>query len=179
MNTIQAVRGVLRDIKVWTAVGAACPSGPIAPAITWPADKPQKGLSHTANHPSRTSSTRPHYSPQQGLFYIPNIDTPAWPLRCPETRDNPLCWLNVGPVLPVVGLKPYNAEIFMLKPWRPKIFFQFEIIINVLFSSFFFIWIPNWVQAHYNYFDSFSAGIVFIRQNRKVTKVTQRPFRQK
>ena len=27
-------------------------------------------------------------------------------------------------------LKPYNAEIFLYKPWRPKGYFHFEIIIN-------------------------------------------------
>ena len=37
---------------------------------------------------------------------------------------------------------PYSAEIFLCKPWRPKGFFQFEIIINVLVSSFCFIYIP-------------------------------------
>ena len=31
---------------------------------------------------------------------------------------------------------PYNAEIFVYKPWRSKGFFQFEIIINVLVSFF-------------------------------------------
>ena len=30
----------------------------------------------------------------------------------------------------------YNAEIFLYKPWRPKEFFQYIIIINVLFCSF-------------------------------------------
>ena len=29
-----------------------------------------------------------------------------------------------------------NAEIFLNKPWRPNIFFQLKIIINVLFRSF-------------------------------------------
>ena len=33
----------------------------------------------------------------------------------------------------------HNAEIFMYKQWRPKGFFQFKIIINVLVSSFRFI----------------------------------------
>ena len=34
-------------------------------------------------------------------------------------------------------INPYNAELFLkFKPWRPKGFFQFEIIINVLVSSF-------------------------------------------
>ena len=41
-------------------------------------------------------------------------------------------------------------------------FFQFEIIINVLVSSFLVIWIPRLlVYAHYKYFSSFSAGIDF------------------
>ena len=31
---------------------------------------------------------------------------------------------------------PFDAEIPLCKPWRPKGFFQFEIIINVLVSSF-------------------------------------------
>ena len=49
---------------------------------------------------------------------------------------------------------------------------QFEIIINVLFSSFRFIWIPMlWVYGHYKYFNSFSAGTVFIRQNLTSTDV--------
>ena len=32
-----------------------------------------------------------------------------------------------------------NPEILVHKPWRPIVFFQFEIIINVLVSSFGFI----------------------------------------
>ena len=31
-------------------------------------------------------------------------------------------------------VNPYNAEIFFYIPWRPKVFFYFKIIINVLFS---------------------------------------------
>ena len=31
---------------------------------------------------------------------------------------------------------PYNAELFLLKPMRLKGFFQFEITINALVSSF-------------------------------------------
>ena len=34
---------------------------------------------------------------------------------------------------------PYNAELFLLKQWRLKDFFQIEIIINVLVMSFRFI----------------------------------------
>ena len=43
----------------------------------------------------------------------------------------------------------YSSEIFLYKPWRPKDFIQFEIVINVLVSSFRFIWIPMlWVYDH-------------------------------
>ena len=56
--------------------------------------------------------------------------------------------------------------------------FQFEIMINVLFSSFRFIWIPVlWVYGHYEYFNSFSSGIDFTRQN--VTSVDVRLWRLK
>ena len=45
-------------------------------------------------------------------------------------------------------------------------FFQIEIILNVSVSPFCFIWIPMlWVYGHYNVFNSFSAVIVFRRQN--------------
>ena len=36
-------------------------------------------------------------------------------------------------------VNPYNAELFLFEPWRLKGFFQFEIIMNVLVSSFRFI----------------------------------------
>ena len=63
------------------------------------------------------------------------------------------------------NLSPYNAEIFVYKPWKQKGFFQFEIIINVLFSSFCFIWIPMlWMYGHCQFFNSFSGEIVFRRQ---------------
>ena len=49
-------------------------------------------------------------------------------------------------------------------------FFQFEIIINVSVSSFWFIWIPMlWVYGHYKYVDSYSAAIDFSRQNLTLT----------
>ena len=67
---------------------------------------------------------------------------------------------------------------FVCKPWKPKGIFPFEIIINVLVSSFCFIWIPMlWVCGHYEYFKSFSAGIVFRRQN--LTSVDVRFWRLK
>ena len=50
---------------------------------------------------------------------------------------------------------PDRTKIFLYKQWRTKGFFQFEIITNVLVSSFHFIWIPMlwglWVYGHYEY----------------------------
>ena len=40
-------------------------------------------------------------------------------------------------------INPYNAKICLSKPWRPKDFFQFEMIINVFVSSLCFIWRPT------------------------------------
>ena len=60
----------------------------------------------------------------------------------------------------------------LYKSWRPKGFFQFEIILIVLVCSLWFIWIPMlWVYGHYKYVNSFSAGIVFIGQNLTSTGV--------
>ena len=47
------------------------------------------------------------------------------------------------------GFNPYNVEIFLYKPWKPIIYFEFEILFNVLISSFCFVWIPMlWVYGH-------------------------------
>ena len=60
-------------------------------------------------------------------------------------------------------LNSYKAGIFLYKQWKLKGFFQFEIIINDLVSSFRFIGIPVlWGYDHYKYVHSFSAGTVFI-----------------
>ena len=60
---------------------------------------------------------------------------------------------------------PHSAEIFCINHGEQRVF-QLKNIINVLVSSFRFIWIPMlWVYDHWKYFDFFSAGIVFIRQN--------------
>ena len=73
-------------------------------------------------------------------------------------------WLILYQVCTTVN-NPCKAELFVFKPWRPKGYFLFEIIINVLVISFWFIWIPMlWVYDHYKYFNSFNAGTVFIRQ---------------
>ena len=53
-----------------------------------------------------------------------------------------------------------SAELFVYKSWRPKFFIQFEIIINVLVSSFCFILIPMlWVHDHYKYFIFWLRGL--------------------
>ena len=45
-----------------------------------------------------------------------------------------------------------------------QVFFQFEIIVNVLASYFCLIFIPMWqVYGHYTYFYLYSAGIDFKR----------------
>ena len=67
---------------------------------------------------------------------------------------------------------PYSAELILYKTWRSKGLFQFEILINVLASSSCFIWISMlWVYGQYKYFNSSSAGTVFIRQNLTSTDV--------
>ena len=71
------------------------------------------------------------------------------------------------------AFNPYNAKIFLFKPWRLKIFFKFEIIMNVLVTSFQFIWTPMlWVYDHYKWYIFFIAGIVFLRQNVTSTDVS-------
>ena len=67
---------------------------------------------------------------------------------------------------------PYSAELFCSNHGDWRVFVQFKIIINILVSSFRFIWIPMlWVFDHYKFFNFFSAGIVFIRQNLTSTDV--------
>ena len=62
-----------------------------------------------------------------------------------------------------------------MKTLENKGFFQCEIIINVLVSSLQFICIPMlWVHGLDNYFNSYSAGIVFSRQNLTSTDVRGR-----
>ena len=63
-------------------------------------------------------------------------------------------------------------------------FFQFEIIINVSVSPFWFIWIPMlWVYNHYKYVYPYSAGIDFSlgiwRIQIPTTKVDPRAVRVK
>ena len=51
-------------------------------------------------------------------------------------------------------INPYNAEVFLHKPWRPKC----KTIKNVLFSSFRFIWIQMlWVYDHLKDFNTSST----------------------
>ena len=69
------------------------------------------------------------------------------------------------------GFNPYNAELFFFQPWRLKSFFQFEIIINILVSLFWFFWFfffflfMLWAYDNSKYFSFFSVETAFIRQN--------------
>ena len=65
-----------------------------------------------------------------------------------------------------------TALNYFVQTMETEGFFQFEIIINVLVSPFSLVLIPMlWVYSHYKYFNSFSAGTVFIRQNLTSTGV--------
>ena len=78
---------------------------------------------------------------------------------------------NPSPLLNLSN-KPLKRWQFLHKLWRSKGLFQFEIIINVLVSTFWFIWIPMlWVYGRYKYFYSHSAGSDFRHQNMTSTDV--------
>ena len=98
-----------------------------------------------------------HLSPTSSHFHPLQIENCGSNSRLVVDKyDNGKCRLE--------RVNPYNAEIFLYTPWRPKVFSIWSII-NVLFSSFRFIWIHMlWVYGYYKYFNSFSAGIVFRRQ---------------
>ena len=64
------------------------------------------------------------------------------------------------------AVSPYNAEICLYKPWRPKDFVQFEIIIHILVSYFRIIWIPMlWVYGRYKYFTLLERDRPYRHQN--------------
>ena len=70
------------------------------------------------------------------------------------------------------GILTLRALNYFLQLWKTTFFAQFEIIINVLVSSFWFIWIPMLcAYGHYKNFYSYSAGIDFRRQNLTSTDV--------
>ena len=51
-------------------------------------------------------------------------------------------------MLLLVHFNPSSVKILSDNPWGPKGLFQFEIIRNILVSSFWFIWIPmSWVAV--------------------------------
>ena len=86
------------------------------------------------------------------------------------SKINECCeYTSLGNLCP---FNPWSAELFLCKPWRPKGFLQFETIINVLFSSFRFIWILMlWVYGQSKYFYFYSAGMDFSCQNLTSTDV--------
>ena len=55
-------------------------------------------------------------------------------LNCP--------WRIMDPLAAASSTNPWSAELICKKRREQRVFFQFEIIINVLVSSFWFIWIP-------------------------------------
>ena len=61
---------------------------------------------------------------------------------------------------------PYSAEICLYKPWRPKGFFiwNYHKCLKQLFPLHLNTYML-WVYGHYNFFNSFSVGIIFICQN--------------
>ena len=62
----------------------------------------------------------------------------------------------------ILTLKALNYGC--INHWDQSRFFQFEIIINVLVSSFWFIWLTMvCVNDQYKYFNSFSAGTSNVR----------------
>ena len=66
----------------------------------------------------------------------------------------------------VMGLTLTTLKYFCINHEDQRFFFQFEIIINVLVSSFRFIWIPCYGSTmDYPYFNSFLA--IFIRRNQQ------------
>ena len=74
--------------------------------------------------------------------------------------------LHSSQVWPEQILNNLSAEMVLYKSRDQMVFFQFDIIGNILVSSFFFIWIPIfWVYGHYNLFSSFSVWTDFRRQN--------------
>ena len=75
---------------------------------------------------------------------------------------------ETGNRTPNSGVKGSGANHY---PRVPALF-VFEIIINILVCSFWFIWIPMlWVYGQQKYFHSYSAGIDFSRQNLTSTDV--------
>ena len=58
--------------------------------------------------------------------------------------------VSSGVARAIKHINPYNAEIYLYKPWRSKCYFQFKIIRNGLVSSF--------------RFNSLSAGERLLRQ---------------
>ena len=108
-------------------------------------------------------------SPQSYLF---NSSTNIWKPWCLDTHFIPnnsdFVWLIKTTIVVIsrIRVNPSGAEIFLNKQWRSKVFFQFDILINILVSFFRSIWIPMlWVYGQSKYFYFYSAGIVFSRQN--------------
>ena len=108
------------------------------------------------------------------------VDKHLWTILCESQRQVHVSTLQGihGPMLDQRGKLWHNYcndEIFL---YKPKGFFQFEIILDVLVTSFRFIWIIRlWVYGHFKYFPCFSAVTFFRRQN--LTSIDVRFWRLK
>ena len=72
----------------------------------------------------------------------------------------------------IINPSPLKFWNMFIQTKSPKGYLQFEIIINVLVNPLRFIWLHVlWVDVHYKYFDSYSVGIGFRRQNSTSTDV--------
>ena len=101
------------------------------------------------------------------------ISAGMWPLNAPfynshrTTRLIPpvVLTLSCGCHIADAGY-PYNAEIFVYKPWRPKGFFNLTSLkLSQSACCFRFIWILIlWVYDHYNFKNSFLSPLDVYRR---------------
>ena len=71
--------------------------------------------------------------------------------------------IQLGNIILAYSNRIEHCNIFVLIIETKVFLFQFEITINVLVSSFCFSWILMlWVYVRWNFFNSFSAGAVFM-----------------
>ena len=98
----------------------------------------------------------------------PTITVRWWP-ETGDKKELPYVYPSSTWLLPWLFI--IKALNYLYKLRWPRCFIQFDNIISVLFTSFWFIWIPmSWVYGHY-YYQSNSVGIHFRRQNLTSTDV--------
>ena len=106
------------------------------------------------NQNSLSWRASPPWTPWSWTVMASVVATTSWSTTV-KTKLNTFSYFNTS-----------NEELFCMNNGDQRFFLQFEIITNVLVSSFFFILIPmSWVYANYKYFNFFSLGTIFIIQN--------------